>query len=378
MTKIFVIAGEESGDLIGGDLLQQIKQAYPDCMIAGIGGERMQRAGGFQSVFPLSDLSVMGLFEVIKHLPRLLKRIKQAKDSIRDFGPDVLLTIDAPDFSLRIAKWAKQYIPQMKTIHTVAPTVWAWRAGRAKKIAQFLDGLLCLFPFEPPYFTAHGLKAEFIGHPLTQIIQPADEQEKQNFYARYHLEADQPILCLLPGSRTREIEALLPVFLDTATRLKQDNPQLQIILPTLPCLQALIESHAKNHSVPVIIIPAQADKYLAMQCSTVALHASGTVALELALCDVPMVTAYKMSPVSIWIARKLLNIKDVNLVNLLAGQRVVPEYIQEDCTVDNLTHAVDMLLNDQNSAQIQRETLQQIKKRLQVDKPAVDFIKQYF
>lgn len=377
MKKIFVIAGEESGDLIGSDLLRQIKQAYPDCQIAGIGGEQMQTAGYFQSIFPLSDLSVMGLFEVVRHLPRLLNRFKRTKQALQAFQPDLILTIDAPDFSLRMAKWAKRHLPNVKAIHTVAPTVWAWRPGRAQKIAQFLDGLLCLFPFEPPYFTAHGLDAAFIGHPLVGMITPLTPSAQADFLNRYNLHTDRPILCLLPGSRVREIEALMPVFLDTVTDLKRRLPDLQIILPTLPRLQNLIQDYLTAETVPVTCVTDRADKYTAMQCSTAALHASGTVALELGLCQTPMVTAYQISPLSAWLARRLLKINSVNLVNILLGEGTVPEYLQDDCTAANLVPALEPLLRHTPQAHYQRLALQQLEKKLQASQPAVDFIKKY-
>lgn len=377
MKKIFVIAGEESGDLIGGDLLRQIKQSYPEAQITGIGGEQMQVAGQFQSIFPLSDLSVMGLAEVIRHLPRLLDRMTQTKQAMQIFQPDLVLTIDAPDFSLRMAKWAKRHIPHVKTIHTVAPTVWAWRPGRAQKIAQFLNGLLCLFPFEPPYFTVHGLDATFIGHPLVQMIEPLTTHKQTDFLSKYSLHADHPVLCVLPGSRVREIEALMPVFLQTITDLKRQMPDLQVILPTLPRLQNLVQDYLTDYDVPVTMITDIADKYTAMQISTAALHASGTVALELALCHVPMVTAYQVSPLSAWLARRLLKINSVNLVNILLGEGTVPEYLQEDCTTGNLVNALEPLLQNGPQAQQQRQALQELNKKLQASQPAVDFIKKY-
>ncbi|HEY1096256.1 MAG TPA: lipid-A-disaccharide synthase, partial [Alphaproteobacteria bacterium] len=307
--RIFVIAGEASGDLLGADLLSQIKAEYPDSIIAGIGGDQMLSSGLPQSLFPLSDLSVMGLVEVLKHLPRLITRIAQTKQAIRAFQPDLLLTIDAPDFCLRIARWVKATMPQVKIIHTVAPTVWAWRPGRAKKIAQFLDGLLCLFPFEPKYFTIHGLKAKFMGHPLAQIVTPLTDEKKKNFFAQYQLDDSRPILCLLPGSRNREIESLLPVFIQSAKTLLQSDPLLQIILPALPRLADIIRATCRESHLPVTIITDRADKYTAMQVSGVALHASGTVALELAFCDTPMVTAYRANRITEWIGRRILTIR---------------------------------------------------------------------
>lgn len=374
MTKIFVIAGEDSGDLIAADLIRQLKQDDPSVEIAGIGAAHMLDAGLPNSLFPMSDLSIMGLVEVIKHLPRLLRRMAQTKQAIAQFQPDVLLTVDAPDFCLRIAQWTKKKFPQIKCVHTVAPTVWAWRPGRAKKIAQFLDGILCLFPFEPSYFTEHGLKAAFIGHPLVHMIEPVNDATKQNFFKRYLLSQDQPVLCLLPGSRVREIESLLPTFLQTAKQLRLKNPDLQVILPTLSRLEQRVQDMIDDSGVPVTLVMTQDDKYTAMQISTAALHASGTVALELALCGTPMVTAYHVSALSAWVARRLIRINNVNLVNIILNHNIVPEYLQEDCTVENLYAALDMLMNGQGG-DVQRNALAGIRAKLQPDGSSIALIK---
>jgi lipid-A-disaccharide synthase len=372
--RIFIIAGEASGDLLGGDLLREIKQTYPDAIIGGIGGDQMLESGLPETLFPITDLSVMGLVEVIRHLPRLLKRMAQTKYAIQAFKPDMLITIDAPDFTLRIAKWVKQYMPQVKIVHTVAPTVWAWRPKRAQKIARFLDGLLCLFPFEPRYFTPHGLRAHFMGHPLAKMVKPLDDEKRSAFFARYQLDEERPILMLLPGSRQREIETLLPVFIDTAHRLLRAYPDLQIIVPTLPHTEQDVGNVCALNSLPVTLITQLDDKYTAMQLSQVALHASGTVALELAFCDTPMVTGYLASPLTAWFARRLLTIKYVNLVNLLEDEAVVPEMLQDDCAVDKLAPMVEALLTNQVSAARQRTHFAHVRKTLQPDKPAVEFL----
>jgi lipid-A-disaccharide synthase len=372
--RIFIIAGEASGDLLGGDLLRNIKTRYPNAVIAGVGGERMLESGLPESVFPITDLSVMGLVEVIRHLPRLLNRMAQTKYAIQQFKPDILLTIDAPDFTLRIAKWVKEHMPAVKIVHTVAPTVWAWRPKRAQKIARFLDGLLCLFPFEPQYFTPHGLRAHFMGHPLAHIVQPLTDEKKQSFYARYNLDENRPVLMLLPGSRIREIESLLPVFIDTAHRVLKSNTELQIILPTLPHVEQQVANVCALNSLPVTLITNPDDKYTAMQITQTALHASGTVALELAFCNTPMVTAYRTSPITEWFARRLLTIRYVNLVNLLCDDDVVPEMLQDDCTVDKLAPMVEALLTNQVSAARQRGYFAKVRKMLQPDEPAVEFI----
>ncbi len=354
--KIFLIAGEESGDILGAALLHDLKAQDPSIRYSGIGGSRMQ-AEGLESLFPMQDLSVMGLFEVLRHLPRILKRMRQAIDAILEQQPDVLVTIDSPDFCLRVAKAIKRRAPQIKIIHYVAPTVWAWRAGRAKKIARFLDGLMCLFPFEPPYFIKYGLKAEFVGHPLARVIQPISQQQREAFYLKYALDPQKPILCLLPGSRHREIQSLWPAFVTAARMLRQQMPQLQVIVPTLPHLKTML-SQVPNDFV---IMDDRADKYTAFQCSTAALHASGTVALELALCGTPMVTAYKVNPVTAWLAARLLKTQFVNLVNILAGKPIVPELLQEQATAENFSIALQAIFYDPN---VQTKSLKAIAETL--------------
>lgn len=372
--RIFIIAGEASGDLLGGNLLRDITRTYPDAVIAGIGGDQMLESGLPHSLFPVTDLSVMGLVEVIRHLPRLLKRMAETKYAIQSFKPDMLITIDAPDFTLRIAKWVKEHMPQVKIVHTVAPTVWAWRPKRAQRIARFLDGLLCLFPFEPRYFTPHDLRAHFMGHPLANMVKPLDDEKKQGFFARYQLDEARRIMMLLPGSRQREIETLLPIFIDTAHRVLRSHPDLQIIIPTLPHVEEKVASICALNSLPVTLITHAEDKYTAMQLSQLALHASGTVALELAFCNTPMVTAYLASPITAWLARRLLTIKYVNLVNLLEDEAVVPEMLQDDCHVDKLAPTVEALLTNHVSASRQRTHFARVRKTLQPDKPAVEFL----
>ena len=339
MTKIFLIAGEESGDLLGASLMQDIKSLDSSVTFLGVGGSRMQSAG-LASLFPMQELSVMGLFEVLRHLPRILKRMRQTIDAILVAQPDILVTIDSPDFCLRVAKTIKRRAPQIKIVHYVAPTVWAWRPGRARKIARFLDGLMCLFPFEPPFFTRHGLRAQFVGHPLVKTIKMATPEQREAFCRKYGLDSQKPILCLLPGSRRREIASLWPLFITAAKTLHHEMPNLQIIVPTLPHLKPRLQG------TPFTIIDDVADKYTAFQCSAAALHASGTVALELALCGTPMVTAYKVNPVTAWLASRLLKTQFVNLVNILAAKPIIPELLQEQATPENFATALKAILSN--------------------------------
>ena len=364
---LFIIAGEASGDLLGAKLMAELKTVSTEpVQFSGIGGPQMIEQG-LQSFFPMTDLSVMGVFEVFKHLPRLIKRFNQTVNAILAQNPEILITIDAPDFGLRVAKKIKKLRPEIKLIHYVAPTVWAWRPGRAEKIAQFLDGLLCLFPFEPPYFKKHGLKAKFVGHSLTRDIPEITEQQKKEFYAEHALDASKPILCLLPGSRIREIESLGPAMLETAQHLKNNIPELQIILPTMP---HVIERLAAFREIAKVFIPKNnLEKYIAFSISRAALHASGTVALELALCGLPMVTIYKMNALSAWVAKFLIKTPYANLVNILLRHPVVPELIQEKMTISNMITTTQALLTNDTLHDIQLKQLEQVKQYLQESEP---------
>jgi lipid-A-disaccharide synthase len=243
----------------------------------------------------------MGVFEVLPSLPRILKRMKQTVNAARDLAPDAIVTIDSPDFCFRIIKKLKAKGNKTPCIHYVAPSVWAWRPGRAKKVAGFLDHLLTLMPFEPPYFTAHGLGSTFVGHPVVEKLQ--ERGDGARFRRAHGLKPAQPILCLLPGSRMSEIERLLPVFGEVADEVLQKRPATAIVIPTLPHLKKHIEAFFTGKGINPLVIDGTAEKMDCFSASTAALAASGTVTLELALCDTPHVIAYKLSPLSALIPR---------------------------------------------------------------------------
>lgn len=368
--KIFLIAGEISGDLLGGALMRDIKivqdmlDSGEDVEFYGVGGNDMQ-AQSLQSIFPMNDLSVMGLFEVIKHFPRLRKRFNQTVNAILDVNPDVLVTIDAPDFGLRIAKKIKKLRPYIRCVHYVAPTVWAWRPKRAEKISRFLDGVMCLFPFEPKYFTPHGLRAAFVGHPLLNII--PEKFDKSAFCAAHGLDETKPILCVLPGSRVREIESLADVIAGTIDAIHANNPDTQVIIPTMPHVQKYLQP--LQGKAKIFVPKDAAEKYNAFAASDVALHASGTVALELALCGTPMVTIYKMSSFTAWVARRMLKTQFANLVNILLQYPVVPELLQDDANVKQVSEMTRALLGNKALNDLQRDELAKIRTFLKEETP---------
>ena len=338
MKTVYIIAGEDSGDDLGAPYMRKLKAEYGEDNVTfrGIGGDKMI-AEGLKPLFPMHDIAVMGLTEIIKHLPTIRKRLRQTIRDILAVNPDMLVTIDAPEFSFRVDKAIKAKAPHIRTVHYVAPTVWAWRSGRAKKISRYIDQLLCLFPFEPPYFTKHGMQASFVGHPLTHAIPESDAPR------------DPSQVLLLPGSRSAEITGLLPVFIEAARRM----PQYKYTILTPPHRHALVESLLPG-GFQVSLVSEPAQKYALMRRAAFAVHASGTVSLELALCGCPMITCYKVSALSGWIGRRLIKTPYVNLVNILAefcdGPNTrIPELLQNDLSADAMQRAVMSLDTDTQS-----------------------------
>lgn len=357
---LFLIAGEPSGDVLGARLMRALRNKNPGIIFSGIGGDEMQ-AQGLKTLFPMQELSIMGLAEVLPRLPGLLRRINQTVASVLSINPQALITIDSPDFCLRVARKIKAKAPQISCIHYVAPTVWAWRPGRAKKMAKYLDHVLALFPFEPPYFEKEGLSCDFAGHPLTEKTEIYGDGRA--FRARHGLSERQPVLALLPGSRAGEISRLLPDFLQTAQQIRQKIPDLAIAIPTLPHLESSIRSQAADD---IIITTTAQEKHDIFAVAEGALAASGTVTLELALAGVPSVLAYKASPLTAWLGRRLIRLSHVGLVSILLGRTVVPEFLQQDCMPENLSKALLPLFEDAKEAQAQKDDLKQAAALLRV------------
>ncbi|HUY68320.1 MAG TPA: lipid-A-disaccharide synthase [Alphaproteobacteria bacterium] len=338
----FLVAGEASGDWLGAGLMRALKKRLPAVRFAGIGGPRMQ-AEGLQLFFAQDEITHFGLVEVLRHLPRLLKRIGQTVAEVKRRRPAALITIDSPDFNFRVARKLKGQ--GISLIHYVAPTVWVWRARRARKVAQFLDHLLTLLPFEPPYFADEGLAATFVGHPVVES--GADRGDGVRFRINHGLAPGTPLLAVLPGSRMGEVARLMPIFRATLTRLRDKHPDLCAVIPAAPGVVAYVKKHSRDWPLPVIVTETDADKYDAFAASHAALACSGTIALELALARVPAVIAYRVNPLTAFLARRLTNFTYANLVNIMHGRMAVPEYLQENCAPDNLAAALETLLGDE-------------------------------
>lgn len=328
---VFIIAGEASGDQLGADLMASLKR-FQDVRFAGIGGPKMAEQG-LISLFPIEELSLMGIGGIIRHLPRLLIRLNHTVETIKRLKPDVVVTIDAQEFSYRILKRLHKLPSRPRLIHYVAPTVWAWRPGRAQKLAKIADHLLCLYPFEPPYFEKYGLKTTFVGHPIAQ-----EHIQKE--------ERDPDLICMLPGSRASEIETLLPIFGRTAALLKHEIRSLKVIIPTLASKKELVEQETRTWPCDVQIVVGDEARQAAFQKASVALAASGTVALQLAAAGLPFVVAYKIGKLSEWIGRLIIQTPWVCMVNILLKKQLISELLQDDCTPEKLSTILLTLLKD--------------------------------
>ena len=336
--RFFLIAGEPSGDRLGAALMAGLKTLQPDVLFQGIGGPMMQ-AEGLVSLFPMEELSIMGLIEVLPKYVALKRRIAQAAQAALAANPAALITIDSPDFCLRVAARVKATKPAMRTIHYVAPSVWAWRPGRAAKMARVIDHVLALLPFEPPFMTAAGMSCDFVGHPVVSEPLASDAE-------RAMMRGGGPLILALPGSRKGEVTRLAPVIRDVLGRIKALHPAVRVALPTVRGVADLVRDLTADWPIVPQIIEDAASKRGAFACANVAIAASGTVSLELAANGCPMVIAYDMNPVTLWLMRRAALIDTVTLVNLVADSRVVPEFIGPRCRAELIAPAVLRLLAD--------------------------------
>lgn len=349
MTRIFIIAGEASGDVLGMRLMLALRKLDPEIQFTGIGGARMAEAG-LASLFPMQELALMGLAEILPKLLHLKQRLKQTIEAIRAQQPDILLTIDSPGFTLRVLKAIGPGGP--KRVHYVAPQVWAWRQERVKHFPGLWDELLCLLPFEPDFFAPHGLHPVFTGHPVLES--GADAGDAARFRATHKLAPDAMPLVLMPGSRVTETKRLLPVFRDTLALLQPDLPGLVPVVAAASGIAEAVAAHMADWPVRPIIVRDVSERYDAFAAARAALTKSGTSTLELAMAGVPMAVTYRVNPLSAMMARRLIKVPHVAMINLLAKRALVPELLQEDCAPARLAQTVRGLLTDEAEAAAQR------------------------
>jgi lipid-A-disaccharide synthase len=341
--KIFLIATEESGDRLGANLMKVLRQRLGGAVqFEGVGGQSMAREG-LASLFPIEELSIMGLSAVVKQLPMILRRIRETTDAVTEASPDILVIIDSPDFTHRVARRVRARDPSIPIVDYVSPSVWAWRSGRARAMVSYIDHVLALLPFEPEaYRRLHGPPCSYVGHPLTEqigLLRPGVDEQKRR-------DAQPPVLLVLPGSRRSEIRHHMAVFGETLGRLQGGGVEFELILPTMPHLQEAVAAALKDWPVQPRVVIGEQEKRAAFRIAHAALAKSGTVTLELALAGVPMVAAYKAGAIEVWIMSRAIQTSSVILANLVIGENVVPEFIQQDCTPERLEPALREVLAD--------------------------------
>ncbi len=365
--NLCVIAGEHSGDQLGGKLMAAINQSRGGTVhYSGVGGREMA-ARGLLSLFPLEDVAVMGLGAIAAQLPRLIARVNKSVDHVVSSQPDAVVIIDSPEFTHPIAKRIRKRAPHIPIIDYVSPSVWAWRSGRARKMRGYIDHVLALLPFEP---RAHeqlgGPPCSYVGHPLVERIAWIKALDTAALASRLGLSADRPVLVVLPGSRSSEISKLMQPFGETIASLIAQGIKPQLIMPVVPAKRAQIEEHLATWPLKPQLVESEEDKFTAFRLGQAALAASGTVTLELAVAGTPMVVGYKVGQVTYQVMRRLVRAKSAVLANLILGDNAFPEFIHDTCTADHLAPALADLLHETPARRAQLAALARIPEALAV------------
>ena len=347
---VYIIAGEPSADALGASLMSALKaETSGKIQFAGVGGPAMARQGQ-NSLFPMEDLAVMGLAEIVPRIPQLRRRILQTVADVIATEPDVVVTIDSPDFNFRVGTRLKG--KGLPIVHFVAPSVWAWRPGRAQKIARFLDHLLVLLPFEPPYFERVGLSTTYVGHPVLES--GADKGDGAEFRKKYGIGSDEVVVLTLPGSRRGEVTRHLPVFEETLSSLSSTCENFRHITVTAPSCRSLVATAAAGSPIETMIIDNPEDKIDAFAAADVALAASGTVALELALAGTPAIIAYRINPLTAWLVKKVVSVRYANLINIILDRMAIPEFLSPDCRAELIGPALANLIQNATARDAQK------------------------
>jgi lipid-A-disaccharide synthase len=355
---ILFSAGETSGDQHAASLFLELKKRRPAIEGIGMGGTNM-RAAGIDVRYDSAGIAVIGVVEVIKHYPDILRALKLMKRIVRDERPDLLVCVDYKEFNFKLAKYAKQL--GIKVLFYVSPQVWAWRPGRVKKYGRVIDMMAVIFPFETAYYEAEQVPVRYVGHPSVDKVHPQYSQAEDK--VRFGLDTAHPVVGLLPGSRLGEIKRMLPVMLKAADLIAAKLPSVQFILPQANSISDdILQSYLKRSTVKIIVIKNR--PYDVIQCCDAIMTTSGTATLEIALLTVPMVIAYKLSPITYWLGRLLVNTPFIGLPNIVARKPVVKELIQHEATAEKLSAEILQLLLDKPYAQQMQQHLQQVKEQL--------------
>ncbi len=365
--RIFIVAGEHSGDQLGGKLMAALKhKSEVPIIFSGVGGETME-AQGLHSIFPLADVAVMGPLAILARLPKLVRRVYQAVAAGLKADPDALIIIDSPEFTHPIARRIRKRKPLIPIIDYVSPSVWAWRPGRARKMRPYVDHLLALHSFEP---AAHqrlgGPPCTYVGHPLIERLPWIKSLDAGELAARLGLDPAKPVLAVLPGSRPSEAGRLMQPFGEAVRLVLERGGPAEVIIPVVPSVRRLVEAELADWPLRPHLVEGESDKFKAFRLARAALAASGTVTLELALAGVPMVVAYKVDIVA-WQFRFLMNVPSIVLANLVLGENVFPELIQHECTGAKLADALSPLMGETAERERQLAGLRQIAGRMLLD-----------
>jgi lipid-A-disaccharide synthase len=354
-----IVAGEASGDLHGARLVSAIKEHIPDASFCGMGGTELRRQG-VEILYDAAKMAVVGLIEVITHL----KDIRQAQHTLfaelRDNRPQLLILIDYPDFNLLLAAKAKKLgIP---IFYYISPQVWAWRSGRVKKIGRLVDRMAVILPFEKQFYQERGVTVDYVGHPLMDSVKTTLSRAE---FRQYHgIEENSLVVGILPGSRKKEIRSMLPIFLEAASRLRQKHGDITFLLPQASSITRHDLDNSGLSDSPVTVHIITEDRYNLMAACDLAMAASGTVTLELAILNIPMVVSYRMSPLTYMLGRRLIKVEYASLVNLVAGSEVVPELLQDEATAENISSALESVLPGQNGRDAMLAGLSDVRVRL--------------
>jgi len=357
LNKIMISCGEPSGDLYAGALAVEIRRRQPDAVVFGLGGQRLM-AGGGELLADYRGLSVTGLVEALRVLPKSMAVLNRLVDAARTEKPNALVVIDFPDFNFRLAAAVKKLgIP---IIYYISPQLWAWRKSRMQVMKRLVDRVLVIFPFEEQIYRDAGVPVQFVGHPLVDLARA--QEPKDRFLQELGLDAGRPIVALLPGSRPNEVERLLPVVRDAVARIHARLPEAQFVIARAPALDDRLFANTKWEGVQPVEVLARTDDALAI--ADVAVTASGTATVQAALHGRPMVVIYRLSPVTYRLGRRFLLVDNVAMVNLIAGRRIVPELIQDECTAENIASETLALLTNPQQADDTRRALADVRARL--------------
>lgn len=352
--RIFIVAGEASGDQLGALLMRALRAVQPEIVIAGVGGDAMTREG-LESLFPLSDISVMGLLPVIERLPRLVLRINQTARAIVESAPDCVVIVDAPDFTHRVARRVRRASPQLPIVDYVSPSVWAWRPGRARAMRHYIDHVLALLPFEPAvYARLGGPPCSYVGHPIIEHLSELSPNTST--------ERKRPLLLVLPGSRAAEVSRMMPVYGEALRLLLGDVGGIDIAIPVAPHVEKLVQDGLRDWPAQPRLL-SSGEKFSAFRSARAALVTSGVATLELALADVPMAVAYKVSRPE-YLLKFLISVDSIVLPNLIAGENAVPEFLQETATPDALAEAVAPLMAGGSSRETQLAAFTRVRQKI--------------